>query len=165
MSPSDLTGVTFRAAEESDLPILIEIGRKAFLFAFWELSPIEVIRDWVTSDFEGRQYPELLQEMQVASVDDRPVGVLGAKEDYVGGLWIHPHYHRRGIGTRLMRDAETTAGEHGHAKLWLETSEYNAGAPTFYRAIGYREAGERIEILSTGIAERLTRFEKTLSVR
>ena len=64
-----------------------------------------------------------------------------------------------------MRDAETTAREHGHAKLWLETSEYNAGAPAFYRAIGYREAGERVEILSTGIAERLTRFEKTLSVR
>ena len=80
MSPSDLTGVTFRAAKEPDLPILIEIGRKAFLFAFWELSPIEVIRDWVTSDFEGRQYPEPAWPCQVVAgnfgVQRRRAGIL-----------------------------------------------------------------------------------------
>ena len=165
MSPSNLTGISFRAAEERDLPALIDIGRKAFLFAFWELSPIEVIRDWVAQDFEGRRYPELLPEMRVAVLDDHPVGVIGVKDDYVDGLWIHPHFHRRRIGVRLMRDAEAEARERGHTKMWLESSEYNAGAPAFYRAIGYREAGERVEMLSTGIAERLTRFEKTLSDR
>lgn len=165
MSPTNLDGIIFRAAEKQDVPAMIEVGRKAFLFAFWELSPIEVKRDWVAEDFEGRRYPELWPTARIAVVADRPIGLIGASEDHVDGLWIHPHYHRRGIGTRLMRDAETEACGLGHARMWLECSQYNADAPAFYRAIGYREAGERVEMLSTGIKERLTVFEKVLSVR
>ena len=107
---------------------------------------------------------DLWQITRLAVTDDRPVGIIGARDNYVAGLWIHPRYHRRGIGTKLMRDAETAAREHGHDTMWLETSEYNADAPAFYRAIGYSEAGERDGKQSTGIEERLTRFEKALSV-
>ena len=142
---------------------MIEVARKAFLFAFWELSPIEVIRDWVATDFEGRRYPELWQTARVAVVDDQLIGLIGASDDHVGGLWIHPRCHRRGIGTMFMRDAEAEARKQGHGRVWLECSEYNAGAPAFYRAIGYRQTGERVEMLSTGIEERLTIFEKPLS--
>ena len=158
-----LKGISFRAAEDRDVPAMIEVGRKAFLFAFWELSPIEVIRDWVAQDFEGREYPNLWPITNLATVDDRPVAIIGVRDNYVAGVWIHPNYHRRGIGSRLMFDAEEESRRNGHGKMWLETSEYNAGAPDFYRAIGYTRVSERRVTLSTGISERLTRFEKALS--
>ena len=161
---TDLKGISFRSAEERDVPAMIEVGRKAFLFAFWELSPIEVIRDWVDQDFEGREYPNLWLITSLATIDDQPIGIIGVRGNYVAGLWIHPNYHRRGIGSRLMFDAEEEARQNGHDRMWLETSEYNAGAPAFYRAIGYTNASERCVTLSTGVSERLNRFEKALPV-
>ncbi len=163
--PADLDGISFRPAEERDLPAMIDVGRKAFLYAFWELSPIEVIRDWVTKDFEGRHYPELWPRIRLAVAGDRPIGLIGVEGNYVDGLWIHPNYHRRGIGTKLMRDAETNALDQGHTTMSVEYSEFNAGASRFYLAIGYREVSDRTEMLTTGIAERLIRLEKPLSDR
>ncbi|NKB71478.1 MAG: GNAT family N-acetyltransferase [Candidatus Latescibacteria bacterium] len=154
--------VQLRAATEEDVLALIDIARKAFLFAFWELSPIQVLRDWVADDFEGRCYPERWPRMIVATVCGKPVGLVEPVDDHISGLWIHPHYHRQGIGTQLLQAGEEVVRQHGHSKVWLMVSCFNAGAPMFYRALGYHKVGVETEILSTGIEEDLTRFERDL---
>ncbi|NKB68482.1 MAG: GNAT family N-acetyltransferase [Candidatus Latescibacteria bacterium] len=154
--------VQLRAATEKDIPVLIDIARKAFLSAFWELSPIEVIHDWVADDFEGRCYPERWPRMIVAMMDDKPVGLIEPVDDHISGLWIHPHYHRKGIGTKLLRAGEEVVQQHGHSKVWLMVSCFNAGAPAFYKELGYREVGVETEVLSTGVKEQLTRLEREL---
>jgi putative acetyltransferase len=72
----------------------------------------------------------------------RIVGGIGLVEAFVGGLFVHPAWHGRGIGRALLADA---AGRLG--RLTLEVYVANADARAFYDRCGFvvverREADE-----------------------
>ena len=53
--------------------------------------------------------------------------------------YVLEEYRNRGIGTALLRAAQSWAREHGHASLQLMTLGENEGARRFYASAGLRE--------------------------
>lgn len=76
-----------------------------------------------------------IYDFQLALVDGVPVGVAAIKEgdDFLHHLYIHPDYHRRGLGTALLTwtKAERPAG----LQLWCFQANQNARA--FYEHHGF----------------------------
>lgn len=130
-----------RPARAEDVPALIDLTRRAWLSGNCELAPIEAVRHWVAEDFESRWYAEEWHRVHLALVGGRPAGLVLVEEAEVGGLWVHPSFQRRGIGSRLMDLGEDAIRTAGHAQARLQYSEWNVAAPLFYRARGYVESG------------------------
>jgi GNAT superfamily N-acetyltransferase len=81
-------------------------------------------------------------EILVAGTGLRVAGFLAlvGDEGHVGGLFVAPSAQGRGIGRRLV---ETAASRRG--ALTVEVYAANAGARTFYAALGFRATGSRAE--------------------
>lgn len=54
-------------------------------------------------------------------------------------LHVHPDFHKRGIGTRLVREAVRQARDAGFSALYLETDESNGPARRTYEKGGFKE--------------------------
>jgi GNAT superfamily N-acetyltransferase len=54
-------------------------------------------------------------------------------------LWVAQPYRGRGVGSRLLSDAETVAREKRCRGAYLDTFTFQA--PKFYEKHGYREFG------------------------
>jgi ribosomal protein S18 acetylase RimI-like enzyme len=89
----------------------------------------------------------------VAEHDSDVVGVVtvasrrhfaGEVDAYVGELVVSEGAQRRGVGTQLMREAESWAGARGFRHLTLETGAANEAARSFYQSRGYREEDIRL---------------------
>ena len=62
---------------------------------------------------------------------------------YLGRIFIDPLYHRKGVGTKVMR---RIIGEYPSAKKWsLETPPWNSRTREFYRKQGFRIIDESAE--------------------
>jgi GNAT superfamily N-acetyltransferase len=58
---------------------------------------------------------------------------------FVNWLWVADSYRKRGIGSRLMAQAEAAAREKDCRAAYLDTFTFQA--PEFYQRLGYREFG------------------------
>jgi ribosomal protein S18 acetylase RimI-like enzyme len=90
----------------------------------------------------------LRHERALTIVEDGPDGVTAAMMLLFEGsgcrvlsVAVAPKDRRRGIGTRMMRAAETTCRERGLSAIRLEVSTKNPVAIEFYRRLGYRTDG------------------------
>jgi ribosomal protein S18 acetylase RimI-like enzyme len=89
-------------------------------------------------DAKLRVQPELFL---VAVADGAIVGAVMAGFDGVRG-WIYhlavsPESRRRGVGTALVRAAESGLGRLGCPKVNLQVRETNSDVIAFYRQLGY----------------------------
>jgi ribosomal protein S18 acetylase RimI-like enzyme len=70
-----------------------------------------------------------------------PYSVLEEDQSYyLCGMAVEPEWRGRGIGTRLLAEAEADCRRHGLGKLSLVVFEQNAGAKRLYERAGFREA-------------------------
>lgn len=95
--------------------------------------------------------PLVLQELltldHLDCVRDREglvVGFVGVSGDKMEALFVHPAYHRVGIGRMLARHAVVELGATA-----VDVNEQNAPAVEFYRRIGFEVEG-RSDVDSTG---------------
>lgn len=65
-------------------------------------------------------------------------GFIGLLDAHVGGLFVDPPRHGRGIGAMLIRHAAALKGP-----LTVEVYAANTGALAFYRSLGFVETGRR----------------------
>jgi len=72
------------------------------------------------------------------------VGFVGVSEQRVEALFVHPLFHRTGVGRRLSRHAVVELGA-----TRVDVNEQNEGAVAFYRRIGFEVEG-RSEVDSLG---------------
>jgi GNAT superfamily N-acetyltransferase len=86
------------------------------------------------------------EQFLVADLDGRPVGcVHTAIAEYIeaeafvviGGLVVDKNHRRKGIGRRLMAEAEEWARKRGCSVVRLWSSSVRAEAHRFYQALGY----------------------------
>jgi len=93
-------------------------------------------------DFQ-RSVGGAIQDVLVAISGGRIVGyanpVVDGREAWVGGLGVVPHLRDRGIGTKLMLEAENVCRDRGVADLYLEVIEGNTRAQRLYERLGFVE--------------------------
>ncbi len=92
---------------------------------------------------------------RVAAVEDNVVGYVIAKIETAFELWglrryrrchlanlaVAPEYRRRGIGSRLLREAMRHAREEDAKEVFLEVRAKNIQARRFYSRRGFMEVG------------------------
>jgi GNAT superfamily N-acetyltransferase len=61
----------------------------------------------------------------------------------ISALVVASQFAGRGIGTRLVAEAEEFAWENGCARIEITSGEHRADAHAFYEAIGYRQDSRR----------------------
>lgn len=92
-----------------------------------------------------------VERVIVAEVDGRIVGLACLRlvptplyaEPYaeLTELFVEAAYRRQGVGTALVRHAETLARQGGADELLLQTGDLNHNARSFYQSIGYADYG------------------------
>ncbi len=88
----------------------------------------------------------------VAERDGRIVGFVGLIDAFIGGLFVDPRAHGRGIGRQLVLHAADLKGE-----LAVEVYEENQGARAFYERLGFVAVGRR-EVDDEGLPHPLIRM-------
>lgn len=78
------------------------------------------------------------------------VSLVGAE---VGGLFVHPDHHRRGIGRALMDHAVATV----EGAVELDVFDANMIGRAFYRTYGFVEVGRGVDE-GTGLPVRRLRY-------
>ena len=114
---------------------------------------VEIIEDWTPEDvkyLEERVVEHNASMTGVQESDDLTIllRMRGRKEITAGVsgwtwgsaceiryLWVHPRERRKGLGRRLMQEAEQEACSRGCETIILET--YDAQAVAFYQKLGY----------------------------
>ncbi|HET8727018.1 MAG TPA: GNAT family N-acetyltransferase [Alphaproteobacteria bacterium] len=77
-------------------------------------------------------------ETWVAEEDGSIVAFIGLLDSFIGGLFVAPEGHGRGIGRRLVEHAFSLKGP-----LTVDVYARNPMAPAFYRRCGFVEIGRK----------------------
>lgn len=93
----------------------------------------------------------------VAVEGDVVLGFIGLVDNHVGGLFVAPEAHRRGVGRLLLDHASERLGE-----LTVEVYEQNESACSFYRSCGFEQVGRK-ELDDEGRALPLLRMRRAPS--
>lgn len=104
---------------------------------------------------------DVLEGEALVAVDS--VGMLGVVSWCVGpastaeirALAVARRARRRGVGSRLLKEAHARLRERGIRSVWLITTNDNAGAIALYRGAGYR-----LKARHTGAVDELRRTIK-----
>jgi len=94
------------------------------------------------------------ERCSVAVVDSNVVGLVVLEYTFfacgfISLLYVHPHFRRQGIGSELIRHAETICQTE---KLFTSANELNIPMQSFLRKLGYIRSGT-IENLDEGDPE------------
>jgi len=124
----------FRRSRPSDLPILLDVWRRAVAAThdFVLAEDLNAIDRIVATD-----YLPGADLLLAVDKDDRPVGFLGGSGREIESLFVEPSAHGQGVGTALIE--EFARGSDGD--LTVEVNEQNVGACRFYERRGFRLIG------------------------
>jgi len=64
------------------------------------------------------------------------------KIGYISDIIVHPGFRRKGIGSKLLKAAETDLAKKGAYKVTAITSTTNHGAQIFFKKHGYTISGQ-----------------------
>jgi ribosomal-protein-alanine N-acetyltransferase len=137
--------LVFAAMVRRDLPIVVELERKAFS------------HPW-TAEVFLRELRLPFSKIVLARLGDEPsaavVGYLcrwltaGVLE--IQNVAVHPDWRRRSIGRRLVEHALTEGSQLGAQTALLEVRCHNVPAISLYRGLGFRETGVRPRYYADG---------------
>jgi GNAT superfamily N-acetyltransferase len=83
------------------------------------------------------------EAIAMIAIDIRYYLPLGARTCRITALVVLDAFQGRGIGKRLLREAEIKARQAGASRVELTTAEHREHAHQFYRACGYENASLR----------------------
>lgn len=83
------------------------------------------------------------EAIAMIAMDVRYYLPLGARTCRITALVVLEAYHGKGIGKRLLREAEMKARQAGATRVELTTALHREQAHQFYRACGYENASLR----------------------
>ncbi|MEO6173037.1 MAG: GNAT family N-acetyltransferase, partial [Arenimonas sp.] len=83
------------------------------------------------------------EAIAMIAMDIRYYLPLGARTCRITALVVLDAFHGRGIGKRLLREAEVKARQAGATRVELTTAVHREQAHKFYRACGYENASLR----------------------
>lgn len=126
---------SFRAMRPADLPVVMDIERRAYDFPWTE----GIFRDCIAVGY--RCHVVLLDGMVAG------YGVMSAAagESHILNLCIDPARRRHGLGRALLAHLLKDAGAAGAQTMLLEVRESNAAGIALYEQMGFKRIGLRKE--------------------
>ena len=134
----DFPSVLF--VQSGDLEELLALQKLAYeregqIHSTSRIPPLMQTREELREEFTGNRRPMIFLKM----VQDRQiVGSVRAWENedtaYIGRLFVHPQYQKRGYGRKLLQAIETCYNEH---RFELFTGANSVDNITFYQRCGY----------------------------
>ena len=144
MGKEDETELEIRAYRESDQDAVVALWRECGLVVPWN-DPLKDIH---------RKLRFQREMFLVGSLHSRLVATVMAGYDghrgWINYLAVATEYRKRGLGRRLMDEAETHLRNMGCPKINLQVRSSNIDVVTFYKSIGYSlddvvSMGKRLE--------------------
>lgn len=137
--------VTLRAMQESDLPAVLRVERRAYAAPWSE----GIFRDCLRV-----RYLCMVAELGLDPNADPPVAAdtqiighavmsLAAGECHLLNVCVHPDLHNRGIGRRMLRRLLALARRQQADTAFLEVRASNVAAIALYSSEGFDEVGLR----------------------
>jgi len=136
--------VQIRQFEARDEDAVVQLWQDCGLVVPWNSSHRDIQR-------KSRVQAEMFL---VACSAGRIVATVMAGYDghrgWINYLAVHPEHRRRGLGRRMVSEAESRLRAAGCPKINLQVRRANAAAMAFYRRIGFKEDhvvsfGKRLE--------------------
>ena len=127
--------IAIRRMEMKDIPEVVEIDRSSFTLPWtertykYEVGENKAARCWVTT----------MEERVIAML----VLWIILDEAHIATIATHPHFRRRGFGSRMLTKALVSACEEGAEKALLEVRARHTVAQKIYNDIGFVEVGRR----------------------
>jgi ribosomal protein S18 acetylase RimI-like enzyme len=78
----------------------------------------------------------------IAVVNGEIVGIVLTHEEWISDLWVLSEHRGRGVGQRLLAQAEAEIADHGHRIFRLRVVKSNTMAINFYLQHGWRVGRE-----------------------
>lgn len=135
-----------RKAQASEWDCAMELAFKVFLkYEAMEYGEegIRSFSEFVTDEFLKKMFLMGEYLMFVAVADGRIVGLISLRSgNHISLLFVDEEYHRRGIGSALMRYLQEYMLQNTrYEKLTVNASPY--GVP-FYHQLGFRDTGKEM---------------------
>jgi putative acetyltransferase len=143
----------FRLADPADATKLYDIRQAAIRqLSLTHLSECEAVA-WAERGGIPRVERAIVRdEVWVATLGPQLVGWLHRAANSIEGLYVSPPAARRGVGTALVRLAESHIAQRGHALVVLESS---LNAMGFYLRLGYAPAGTQCSSAAVAMSKHL----------
>lgn len=133
-----------RTAQEDDLEFLFNVSTEAMRPVVEQLHPGEVPnRDEELQKYKEKFIPEKIQIIQYEGQDVGRLRIVRSAESiYVGGIQILPAFQGKGIGGAIFTDLIKESDKLG-IPIVLEVHDINGPALSFYKKLGFIEAGKQ----------------------
>jgi len=132
-------GVHAVRAEEADRLLEVWEASVRATHHFLSESDIQFFKPLVVQSLLTLDYLHCVRDL-----NGELVGFVGVSEQRMEALFVHPLFHRAGVGRRLSRHAVVEL-----RATRVDVNEQNEGAVAFYRRIGFEVEG-RSEVDSLG---------------
>lgn len=167
--------MNIRRAQESDAPSLAKVHVDSWVAAHRGLVPESVFQCF-THQSRTEHFRQSLatgpEETYLAEENGNVMGflILGACRDpdvnvdrtgEIWGIYISPAHWRKGLGKRLLEEAQNTLKSRGYKEAVLWVLKRNQGARRFYEAMGFGLDG-RTKDVNLGTPLKAVRYRKAL---
>ena len=132
--------ISYRAAIQLDLPVLVSMERVLFVDSPWTTGQFK-------EEFKG--VPTSRYFLVATNEQDQIVGYAGVLvvapgvEADVLTVAVLPEYARQGIATHFMGELEKWSQSKAASAMMLEVGTENAGAIALYEKLGYQNIATR----------------------
>lgn len=131
-------GIRIREATSADVNALITLSRKTISDSYSSFLGEKAVAAYIQSGAVDEYVADNIQECAVIEQDGEIVGYSVQKADLIDLMMVDTDYHRRGLGTCLLRHVEDMLFA-AYDTLMLESFQDNAKANAFYRKCGWSE--------------------------
>ena len=148
--------ISYRAAMQLDLPVLVSMERVLFADSPWSMGQFK-------EEFKG--VPNSRYFLVATNDEDQIVGyaavlvVAPGVEADVLTVAVLPDYTRKGIATHFMAEIETWSISKGAPAMMLEVGTENASAIALYEKLGYENISTRKGYYGPGLDAFVMRKE------
>ena len=169
----DITDITIRLAKPSDAADMAEVHMRSWEAAYKDIIPEEYIKtkNATRPDLFKRIITDENKTQYVIQADGKTVGIMciaPPKDDDVDdnyyelhGIYLHPDYYRRGIGTQAMKFVcdETRKLNKKYINVWVFA--VNTNSINFYKKCGFIADG-KTQTMECGKTMECIRMKKEL---
>ena len=130
-----------REALASDIDTLTDLSRRTISASYRSFLGDKAVEAFLGNGVADRFVTESIRRCLVIVRDGQLVGYAVCRDNLIDLMMIDHNFHRRGLGTDLLRCVEERLGQR-YAELKLESFAANQPANTFYRKNGWLEVGQ-----------------------